>query len=335
MLAIEEILMKLGSVLIGSAAVIGLLAHGCSGSDHHVVQTGGSGGSAAGEAGASEAGLSGGGNHSVSAAGSSGANASAGADESGGLGGSGIDGGAGGAAAVDGGAGGTGGACVSLAGIVGWWDGDDIQGNSARDRTINANDGTIIFGVPIVPGQVGNAFQFGAATGAVEIPDATVFALPTAFTIEAWVNPNAQAPTWWRILGKQTDDQAAASSYILGLSPQGTVYFALFSAGLQTFITGDTVVRPGRWSHIAGTWDGTTMRSYLDGVLQTQTMMFVGPPAVMTTLPVRLGKGDGTKYIFNGLVDEITIFNRALSKAEVTSIVSAGAAGKCKEGARL
>lgn len=318
--------MKLGGVLIGSAAVIGLLAYGCSGSNRHVGQaggSGGSGGSAVGEAGASESGQSGDG------LGESGTG-SAGTPNA--------DGGAGGnpeSPGVDGGAGGAGGACVSLAGIVGWWDADDIQGNTARDRTINANDGTITGGVPTVPGQVGNAFQFGAATQAVEIPNATVLALPTAFTIEAWVKPNAQAPTWWRILGKQTDDQAGASSYILGLSPQGTVYFALFGAGLQTFVTGNTVVQPGRWSHIAGTWDGATMRSYLDGVLQTQTMMFAGPPAVTTTLPIRLGKGDSTKYIFNGLVDEITIFNRALSNVEVTSIVSAGAAGKCKEGARL
>ena len=76
------------------------------------------------------------------------------------------------------------------------------------------------------------------------------------------------------------------------------------------------------------------MRSYLDGVAQTQTATFAGPPAVMTNLPVRLGKGDGTGYVFDGLVDEVTIFDRALDVAEVTSIFAAGAAGKCKADVR-
>src|ERR1035441_10671667 len=80
---------------------------------------------------------------------------------------------------------------------------------------------------------------------------------------------------------------------------------------------------------ILGTWDGTTLRLYINGVLNAQK--------VPGAKPVDLGYGfyiGGyyTGQCFNGLIDEASYFNRALSGAEIQSIYNAGGAGKCPSG---
>jgi hypothetical protein len=220
--------------------------------------------------------------------------------------------------------------CVRLPGIIGWWDADAVTGTTAHDLSGNGNHGALVGGVPVLPGLVGNGFRFGEAGHAVEIPSAKILTPGVALTIEAWVNPDRQSTDWWRVAGKQADDQSGPSSYILGLSPKGTMYFGLFE-GLQTFLEGATVVPPGKWSHLAGVWDGTTMRMYFNGKPEPQTAAFTGPPRG-TELPLRLGKGDvNPEYLFHGMVDEVSLYDRALSEAEVASIVAAGALGKCKQ----
>jgi cysteine-rich repeat protein len=92
----------------------------------------------------------------------------------------------------------------------------------------------------------------------------------------------------------------------------------------DTQSTGDLL--DGTFHHVAGTWDGSTLRLYVDGVLQSSAALS-SPQASSGGLEI--GYWYGTARRFVGTLDELAIYQRALSPSEIQAIVSAGAAGKC------
>ncbi len=140
--------------------------------------------------------------------------------------------------------------------------------------------------------------------------------------------PNDLSRSWQRIFSKQTDDQSS-SSYVVGISEHGGLYFGLFAAAGQTYIDGIEKLNEGAWNHIAATWDGTYMHVFINGVQQQEAQPF--PMAYASSSePVRIGRGNTQTYWFDGSIDEFTVYGRALTPAEVMSIFAAGSAGKCK-----
>jgi uncharacterized repeat protein (TIGR01451 family) len=89
-------------------------------------------------------------------------------------------------------------------------------------------------------------------------------------------------------------------------------------------------VLDGTFHHIAGTWDGSTVRLYVDGVPQG-TAALSTPANNTRTLNLGYAWGGGTpRRFFRGTVDELTIYHRALEEADIQSSVAAGSAGKCQ-----
>jgi len=80
------------------------------------------------------------------------------------------------------------------------------------------------------------------------------------------------------------------------------------------------------WTHLAGTFDGTTQRLYINGQLVGSVDTPLGPA---NTAPLLIG-GSASCATTGGRIDEVEIFNRALSQTEIQAIVAAGAFGKCK-----
>src|SRR5207247_92367 len=80
------------------------------------------------------------------------------------------------------------------------------------------------------------------------------------------------------------------------------------------------------WTHLAGTFDGTTYSFYMNGQLLKTVPGILGQP---NTAPLKIG-GSDDKATFGGLIDEVEVFNRALTATEIQSIFSTGSAGKCK-----
>jgi hypothetical protein len=211
-------------------------------------------------------------------------------------------------------------------GMVSWW---PAEGNA--DDIIGVNNGTLVGGASFADGEVGQAFSFDGSSGYVSIPDSPSLDLFTSsITIETWIKANQlTAKSGWMAIVAKGDsswslmDTAFANKVYLGLngvSPSGDLY-------------GTRNVNDGQWHHVAGVYDGTNMFLYVDGTLDASH------PATglitQNSYPMCIGAvaypedGVGTGYFFNGLVDEVSIYNRALTAVEIQAIYAAGGGGKC------
>jgi N-acetylneuraminic acid mutarotase len=209
------------------------------------------------------------------------------------------------------------------ANMVSWWPGDgdanDIQGGG---------NGTLQNGAAFAPGKVAQAFSFDGLDDFVKVQNTANLNLTQALTIDAWVNP-AVANQYGGIVEKTVADHVN-TQYLLDLEG-GVVFFRLIVVPDVDHRTvhSNAPIPVNTWTHIAGTWDGDTMKLFIDGVQQTETVA-VSPPINSGAGPARIGSLGDNIYHFAGLIDEVEIFNRALSPQETLALYLAGSAGKCK-----
>lgn len=221
-------------------------------------------------------------------------------------------------------------ACVTPpSGLVGWWPGD---GNA--DDIWDGNSGTMMNGATFAPGKVGQAFSLDGVNDHVSIPYDPSFNL-SSFTLEAWVK-FTQNDTLARIISRPSDGNPTDgfSFFTLsntwgkisgGVQGEGQVYSVSVSTGAFTFADDNwhmaSFVRDVVANEIRIYVDGVLYMSYPDSSPGDMDHNFQG---------IIIGSYDGGKDFFEGLVDEVEIYNRALSAAEIQAIFNAGSAGKCK-----
>ena len=214
--------------------------------------------------------------------------------------------------------------------LVGWWPGDgntiDIQGN---------NNGTLRNGAGFGVGEVGQAFSFNGSSQDVSIGDPASLKLTTGMTIDAWVYPTSTPGGLVGVLTKWHQDfslDSMADSYALFLNGSQVSAYIHLSDGNEANVAGGSVP-VNTWTHVAATYDAATgvFTAYVNGVsVSSATISALNIFA--TDAPVDLGSeaDDGSGRYFPGLIDEVEVFNRALTAGEVAAIYNAGAAGKCK-----
>ncbi|MGH7972113.1 MAG: LamG-like jellyroll fold domain-containing protein, partial [Limisphaerales bacterium] len=200
------------------------------------------------------------------------------------------------------------------------------EGN-ASDIT-GQNNGTLVNGAGFSVGEVGQAFAFNGVNQFVRVPDAAPLDPTDELTVEAWVYVTAYpAGDIVTIVGKE--DPNGVHQYQLTLwYAQGRWCFrpTIVAGGVAAYFPGQTAVQTGQWYHIATTYDGSTVRLYVNGQLDG-SVAATGPIAT-STQPLRIG-GDETGWFFNGLVDEASVYGHALSGLEIQGIYNAGSGGKC------
>ena len=214
-----------------------------------------------------------------------------------------------------------GGGCVaSPAGLLTWWTGD----GAPNDR-YGTHHGSLSNGVAYATGVVGQCFSFDGVNDFVSVsnvPDVN-FHDNTPMTIELWAYRTGAA-TGQNIIGKRIGCDGANIQYQMSFSSYNNEGL-VFGANLP-FVQTHVELPMNQWTHLAGTFDGTTLRFYINGNLMASQVAPLGPT---NTGPLRIGQvGDCAG--FEGLLDEIGIYNRALTPSEIQAIYAAGSAGKCK-----
>jgi len=194
-------------------------------------------------------------------------------------------------------------------------------GPSVFDASAAGNTGTIT-GATRSAGKdgFGTALSFNGVTDWVSVAPAASLDLVDAMTLEAWVNPSALTggAAGWRtvILKEQTSADLAYSLYandgdVNPSRPAGYVRVG--------FIDRAAAAGPGlplnTWSHLAATYDGTTLRLFVNGVLKNSVA--VTGPIVTSSNPLRIGGNSVWGEYFKGLIDEVRIYRRPLTEMEV------------------
>jgi glucose/arabinose dehydrogenase len=175
------------------------------------------------------------------------------------------------------------------------------------DASGNGNTGTAAGTTRVSTGRYGQALDFNGASSLVTVADAPSLRLTTAMTLEAWVDPTAVNSAWRDVIYKGNDNY-----YLEATSTQGGV-----PAGGGTIGTayGTTALAPNTWTHLAVTYDKATIRLYVNGT-QVST---VGATANLATTagPLAIGGDPLFGQYFKGLIDEIRIYDVALSGSQI------------------
>jgi uncharacterized protein (TIGR03437 family) len=229
------------------------------------------------------------------------------------------------------------------AGPISWWSAE----GDARDRW-DGNHGQLEGGAAYAAGYVGKAFSFDG-TGQVRVANNANLNVQ-AFTIETWVYP-ALVDGFVDIIVNKEAETANPVQYEIGIRgsdnsqgvgtiPRGNLAFSFSGiSGLPPneflgWVDGGGQVPLFTWTHVVVTFDGGSAKAYINGVLTRNITGLTGAiPA--SSGPLKIGSRSSTVLAFapregfNGLIDEVAFYNRALSASEVQSIFNAGKFGKC------
>jgi subtilisin-like proprotein convertase family protein len=223
-------------------------------------------------------------------------------------------------------------------GVVGWWRGE----NTTTNELAGVNDG---IGNPTYgAGKVGNGFVISDANAYVEIPASSSLDVGSGpgLTLEAWINPTdvtsgAIHPVfeWNDAINAQT---TGLSGVYLWVTSPGVLTANLVDANTDStnvFQTGPNAISANAFQHVALTYNQTTGVAilYTNGVAAASTNLVIVP---QTSYNLWLGYNPGNPLgmasdhpaVFDGTIDEPSIYNRALSASEIKAIYTLGGAGK-------
>ncbi len=228
-------------------------------------------------------------------------------------------------------------ACLQApSGLVGWWAGDGSVLDFAGTNNGVLQSGATVSGV----GQVGNAFTFDGASSYVQIADSPALK-QTNLTVEAWVkftsltSTVSVAPAGEQyIVFKQNTRNGNFEGYYLGKTRiSGTDHFTFqvsSAAGATVELDSTTAIAAGVWYHVAAVRGSNYVQLFVNGVMEVQASVSFAQD--YGTLPLYFGTSGQTFWDgkLNGVLDEVSLYNRALSATEISNVFAANAAGKCK-----
>ena len=209
-------------------------------------------------------------------------------------------------------------------GLVGAWGFDETTGLTANDASGSGNPGTLSGPTRITTGRFGPALSFDGTNDIVNINDAASLDLSTALTLEAWVYPTGLGSRWRTLLFKEQTGQLTYGMY--AHTDKGRPSGNLFpTAGGEQFVDGTAALPLNTWSHLAMTWDGITMRLFLNGSQVASRAQ--GGTLVNGARPLRIGGNTIWSEWFLGRIDEVRVYNRALTQPEVAGDMNKAVSG--------
>ncbi|NOT57871.1 MAG: DUF1929 domain-containing protein, partial [Deltaproteobacteria bacterium] len=192
-------------------------------------------------------------------------------------------------------------------------------GTVTADASGNGHVGTITGATWTTAGRFGNALSFNGTSSMVTVNDTNLLDLTTRLTLEAWVYPTI-APTNWRtIIAKE---RTGGTTYFLhaGSSSSNRPAQGVYVGGVEQSLFGGSQLIVNTWVHVAATYDGVTQRLYVNG---TQVASRAQTGAIATSAnPLRIGGNRVWGEFFQGRIDEVRIYNRALNPAEIQTTMN-------------
>lgn len=186
-----------------------------------------------------------------------------------------------------------------------------FEGN-ANDSSGNGNHGTEYGGINYLDGKIGKAAMFDGENTYISVADNSSLRL-NIFTITAWVRPDI---IWG---GNRIAEKGDSNSYWLDINPDAKALVGFYDGGYNDLISEENILS-NNWYFIAGTYDGDSLKIYINGTLDNSLTLFSTP--YQSDQPLIIGwKYNGiTEDHFSGLIDELRIYNRALSESKIQEL---------------
>ncbi len=179
------------------------------------------------------------------------------------------------------------------------------------DSSGNANTGTISNATWTSAGKFGDALVFNGTTARVNIPDSASLHLSSGMTLEAWVNPASSSASWRDVIYKGNDNYYLEGSSSGSGAPAGGGTFG----GSNGNAFGTAALAANTWAYLALSYDGSTLRIYVNGTLvgsQAKTGAIAS-----STNQLQIGGDSIFGQFFSGMIDEVRVYNTALTAAQV------------------
>jgi RHS repeat-associated protein len=208
--------------------------------------------------------------------------------------------------------------------IASWRLGEAAGAATAVDQTATANGsyvGAITRGAASgVPLDTDKSVT-NAAGGRVVVPHTAALNLTGELTIEAWVRPTSTAH-YHMIVAKSVGDGGSNNNYEFRLNPSLAPEFVQYQNGAFRLVTGASTAALGAWSHVVVTKRFDTVTFWINGVRAGTGTIGYSPPPSTNTRPLYIGARDdigttGYSYDFEGGLDDVALYGRALTEAEV------------------
>ncbi|WP_191906879.1 LamG-like jellyroll fold domain-containing protein [Adhaeribacter soli] len=212
--------------------------------------------------------------------------------------------------------------------LAAYWKADEGQGLTLSDASDYTNHALLNGSSLWTTGMNGLALQLSGTGQFATAPSRASLEIRNAITLAAWVKPARSGSSQVLIkkgLSGQTD------GYELAITSTDKVFFRINQLSeADNFRLNSLATIPtdgNTWVHLAATYDGTTIKLYVNGVLDRSKVL---TPMLINqnTLPVALGAQSNGTSAFKGALDEIRIYNTALSASEISQLASANASAR-------
>ena len=203
-------------------------------------------------------------------------------------------------------------------GLVGAWAFDEGAGTTTADASGRGNAGTVVGASWTTQGRYGNALSFNGSSSMIRVADSASLDLTTAMTLSAWIRPTASQGGWRTILQRETDAYFLNASNDTGpLRPSGGGTLG----GTTQILSGPTASPVDAWTHVALTYDNATLKLFVNGT-QVASRTTIG--AIQATdSPLWIGGNNPYGEFFQGLIDEVRVYDRGLTQADIQADMNA------------
>ena len=196
-------------------------------------------------------------------------------------------------------------------GLVAAYSFNEGSGTSVTDRSGTGNAGTISGAARVAAGKYGAALSFDGVNDWVTVPDAASLDVGRV-TVEAWVRPTALGGMWRTVVFKE---RPGGLVYGLYGSQGGGRALGQVDIGGERNALGSSSMPLNTWTHLAVTYDASVLRLYVNGAPS-------GTAVVAGTIPsstgvLRIGGNSVWAEWFAGQIDEVRVYNRALTQSEI------------------